>query len=74
MGAPTDPIDKLLDWIDGHHCDPPKYAPRWDADPLVIANGWLDGRCGICGTPIDARTPAPSLPADHTTTSEENRP
>lgn len=24
-------------------------APRWDEDPIVISQGWLDGRCARCG-------------------------
>lgn len=24
--------------------------PRWDDDPVAVANGWVEGRCGICGS------------------------
>lgn len=28
----------------------PVNMPRWDQDPVVIRSGWVEGRCGNCGT------------------------
>jgi hypothetical protein len=25
------------------------HPPRWEDDPIVIKNGWIDGRCTGCG-------------------------
>jgi hypothetical protein len=35
--------------------------PRWDQDEMIIARGWLEGRCGRCGSQLDgvAEDPAP---------------
>lgn len=29
-------------------------APRWEDDPVVIQNGWLEGRCTNCGQAVSS--------------------
>lgn len=36
----------LLSLRDAEDC------PRWDQDPVVLACGWVEGRCGKCGEPL----------------------